>query len=181
MKLTPELNGPAFNANSFNELRSVFTTLEKIGLLAEHTNSAIITKNGTYAPTFRTNVTNDVEMKSLIGLLMLAGTYQANRLNLEDMWSNDGSGIEMFRLPLSQKCFRFLLCCLRFHDKATSEKRKKVNKLVLIRQIIEMFVEDCKKNYSPSKFVTIDERSPVFRSRAAFRQYIPSKPAKYGV
>ena len=56
-----------------------------------------------------------------------------------------------------------------------------MDKLAPIRQILEMFVENCKKNYIPSEFVTIDEILVVFRGSAPFRQYIPSKPAKYGI
>ncbi|XP_068243792.1 piggyBac transposable element-derived protein 4-like [Palaemon carinicauda] len=44
-----------------------------------------------------------------------------------------------------------------------------------------MFVENCKKNYTPSEFVTIDEMLVAFRGHCPFRQYIPSKPAKYGI
>ena len=96
-------------------------------------------------------------MKVLIGLLMLAGTYHADRLNFEDIWNNDGAGIEVFTMTVSLNLYRFLLCCLRFDDKATREEREKVDKLAPIRQIFEMFVQNCKKNYTPSEFVTIDE------------------------
>ncbi|XP_066946066.1 piggyBac transposable element-derived protein 4-like [Macrobrachium rosenbergii] len=44
-----------------------------------------------------------------------------------------------------------------------------------------MFVENCKKNYTPSEFVTIDEMLVAFRGHSPFRQYIPGKPAKYGI
>ncbi|XP_068203605.1 piggyBac transposable element-derived protein 4-like [Palaemon carinicauda] len=77
--------------------------------------------------------------------------------------------------------FRFLLCCLRFDDKATREERKKVDKLAPVRQIFEMYVENCKKNYTPSEFVTIYEMLVAFGGYCPFKQYIPSKPAKYGI
>ncbi|XP_024086112.1 piggyBac transposable element-derived protein 4-like [Cimex lectularius] len=38
-----------------------------------------------------------------------------------------------------------------------------------------------KKNYLLGENVTIDEMLPGFRGRCAFRQYIPSKPNKYGI
>ena len=60
-------------------------------------------------------------------------------------------------MTVSLNLYRFLLCCLRFDDKATREEREKVDKLAPIRQIFEMFVQNCKKNYTPSEFVTIDE------------------------
>ena len=120
-------------------------------------------------------------MKVLIGLLILAGTYHADRLNFEDIWNNDGAGIEVFTMTVSLNLYRFLLCCLRFDDKATREEREKVDKLAPIRQIFEMFVQNCKKNYTPSEFVTIDELLVALRGRTPFRKYIPCKPAKYGI
>ena len=134
-----------------------------------------------YTQSCRTNDTDHIELKAVIGLLMLAGIYHANRLNLEEIWSTDGIGIEVFRLTMSLNRFRFLLRCLRFDDKATRAERKKVDKLAPIRQIFEMFVENCKANYVPSEFVTIDEMLVAFRGKCSFRQYIPSKPAKYGI
>ena len=121
-------------------------------------------------------------MKALIGLLLLAGTtYHTNMLNLADIWRADGTGIKVFRLTMSLNRFRFLLCCLRSDDKATRKERKKVDKLAPARQIFEIFVENCKKNYTPSEFVTIDGMLAAFRGNCPFRQYIPSKPAKYGI
>ena len=84
-------------------------------------------------------------------------------------------------MTVSLNLYRFLLCCLRFDDKATREEREKVDKLAPIRQIFEMFVQNCKKNYTPSEFVTIDELLVAFRGRTPFRKYIPCKPAKYGI
>ncbi|KAJ8970981.1 hypothetical protein NQ317_003852 [Molorchus minor] len=37
-------------------------------------------------------------MQALLGLLLYSGVMKANRLNVEELWSSDGSGIEMFRL-----------------------------------------------------------------------------------
>ena len=77
--------------------------------------------------------------------------------------------------------FRFLLCCIRFDDKATRASRKLLDKLAPIRDLFEMFVQNCLRNYPPSEFVTIDEILVAFRGRCRFRQYIPNKPARYGI
>lgn len=37
------------------------------------------------------------------------------------------------------------------------------------------------KLYYPAKNVTVDEQLVAFRGRCPFKQYIPSKPAKYGI
>ena len=102
-------------------------------------------------------------------------------MNLDDLWKTDGTGINVFLLTMSLHRFRFLLCCIRFDDKATRASRKLLDKLAPIRDLFEMFVQNCLRNYSPSEFVTIDEMLVAFRGRCSFRQYIPNKPAKYGI
>ncbi|XP_068203556.1 piggyBac transposable element-derived protein 4-like [Palaemon carinicauda] len=179
IKFTPGLKGPALNANLPAGFWGVFITPEIYGLLVKHTNSMIAMQKAKYAQPYRTKDTDVIEMKALIGLLMFAGTYHASRLHLADIWKADGTGIKVFRLTMSLDRFRFLLCCVRFDDKATREERKRVDELGPVRQIFEMFEENCKKNYTPSEFVTIDEMLVAFRGHCPFRQYIPSKPAKY--
>jgi hypothetical protein len=44
-----------------------------------------------------------------------------------------------------------------------------------------MFVNQLPKYYIPGTDVCIDEQLVAYRGRAPFRQYIPSKPAKYGI
>ncbi|KAB0804070.1 hypothetical protein PPYR_01040 [Photinus pyralis] len=77
--------------------------------------------------------------------------------------------------------FLFLLQNLRFDDMETRDERKRVDKLAPIRDFFDTFVSKCKLAYSPFENVTIDEKLEAFRGRCAFRQYIPSKPNKYGI
>ena len=111
-------------------------------------------------------------MKAFLGLLLLAGTCHSNRMNLDDLWKTDGTGMDVFRLTMSLHRFHFLLCCIRFDDKATRGSRKLLDKLAPIRDLFETFVQNCLRNYSPSEFVTIDEMLVAFRGRCPFRQYI---------
>lgn len=53
--------------------------------------------------------------------------------------------------------------------------------MVPIRDIFEEFVGYCQANYQVGENVTIDEMLEAFRGRCKFRQYIPSKPARYGI
>lgn len=125
--------------------------------------------------------TTPQEIKCVLGLLYMAGTYKAARLNLEDLWEPNGGGIEFFRLCMGLKRFKLLLRALRFDDIRTRDIRKQTDKLAPIRSIFEQFVQKCKENYVPSEFVTIDEMLASFRGRCSFRQYIKNKPAKYGI
>lgn len=171
------LKGPALNAVSPNDYWSLFVTNEMLNLLVSNTNEFIDTINIRH--TFKE--TNALEMKAFLGLLLLTGIYRSNRLNLNDLWINDGTGVEIFHLTMSQRRFRFLLAVLRFDSKITRNERKKIDKIAPIRELFEIFVTNCAINYSPSMSLTIDEMLVAFRGRCSFKQYIPSKPAKYGI
>ncbi|KAK9687761.1 Transposase IS4 [Popillia japonica] len=53
--------------------------------------------------------TDITEMKACFGLLYLAGVFRGGRQNLDDMWATDDLGINMFRMAMSEKRFRFLI------------------------------------------------------------------------
>lgn len=90
-------------------------------------------------------------------------------------------GVELFRLVMTKKRFQFLLRHIRFDNKATRMQRKEIDKLAAIRTLFDAFIKRCKECYSVGQNVTIDEMLPSFRGRCSFRQYIPSKPSRYGI
>ena len=45
----------------------------------------------------------------------------------------------------------------------------------------KQFIENCRKHYDVGAFVTVDEQLIPFQGRCSFRQYMPSKPDKYGM
>lgn len=121
------------------------------------------------------------EFRAFLGLLYIAGLNRSGRQNLSDLWASDGTGVEVFRLVMSQQRFHFIQSCLCFDDDTTREQRKQLDNLAPIRELFEAFVENCKTTYLPGECLTIDEMLIAFRGRCKFRQYIPSKPAKYGI
>lgn len=46
--------------------------------------------------------------------------------------------------------------------------------MVPIKAVFDAFIGNCKKDYSPSEKVTIDEQLVTFRDRCRFKMYIPS-------
>ena len=125
--------------------------------------------------------TNRDEIEALIGLLYLAGYLRSSHQNLLDLYSKDGTGIGIFKATMSQKRFSFLLKCIRFDNIQDRDERKVIDKLAPIREFYEAFVNNCMKHYTLGPCVTIDEMLEDFRGRCSFRQYIKSKPAKYGL
>nr|CAI5841395.1 unnamed protein product [Callosobruchus analis] len=82
---------------------------------------------------------------------------------------------------MSQRRFRFLLRVIRFDDKRTRVERSELDKLAPVKEVFELFTENCKQSYAVGEYVTLDEMLFAFRGRCSFRVYIPNKPKKYGI
>lgn len=177
----PGVKGAAKSAKTASECwRNLFPD-EKLEIIVKCTNEYIDSVKDNFARERDGKPTDLTELKAFIGLLYLAGAYKANRLFLDELWGKNGDGIEKFGLVMNVKRFKFMLRCLRFDDRSTRRERKEVDRLAPIRDVFEMFVQNCKKCYIPGENVTVDEMLPGFRGRCPFRQYIPSKPNKYGI
>lgn len=89
---------------------------------------------------------------------------------MDELWEQGGLGVNVCRLTMNIKRFKFLLRCLRFDDYRDRALRKEIDKLAPTREIFEMFVNNFEKYYSVGEFVTIDEQLVAFRGRCPFRQ-----------
>ena len=127
--------------------------------------------------------TDATEIEALIGLLYLAGLHNSSHVNWADLFTTDGTGIEYFRLIMTEKRLRLLLLALRFDNIDTNNReiRLQSDKLAKFREIFEEFVINCQNAYIRSEKVIVDEMVEAFRGHCGFRQYIPNKPAKYGI
>ena len=124
--------------------------------------------------------TSVAETEAFIGLLILAGLHRGRLEPLEDLWSLR-SGRPVFSALMSLKQFKALMKYLRFDNKATREERRANDKLATFCDVWEMFVAQLPKFYLPGTDLTVDEQLVAFRGRCPFQQYMPNKPAKYGV
>lgn len=70
---------------------------------------------------------------------------------------------------------------MRFDDATTRTTRRNVDKAAPIREVLEIFTQNCLLPYSVGQNVVIDEMMAGFRGKCPFRQYIKSKPDKYGI
>ena len=177
----PGVKGPARNLRTIVDIWKCFFDEEILNMIVSNTN-LFITQQEYDRQQYRTARPTDlIEIKALLGLLYLAAVRKTNHLNATNLWSSNGTSIEMFRLTMSLERFRFLLRHIRFDNKATRLQRQKTDKLATIRDLFELFIANCKSTYTPSQYTTIDEKLEAFRGRCSFRQYIPSKPNKYGI
>lgn len=82
---------------------------------------------------------------------------------------------------MSRNRFQLLTTFLRFDDYSTRVQRRTSDKLAPIREVFDIFVQNCIRAYVPGSHVTIDEQLVSFRGRCPFRVYMKSKPDKYGI
>ncbi|XP_035664217.1 piggyBac transposable element-derived protein 4-like [Branchiostoma floridae] len=120
------------------------------------------------------------EIRAVIGLCIIAGLYQSNHEPQASLWST-ADGKPVFPATMTRERFRNILKYMRFDDRETRAERRATDKLAAFRDIWEMFIAQLPKYYIPGTDLCVDEQLVAFRGRCAFRQYIPSKPAKYGL
>lgn len=119
-------------------------------------------------------------MQAYIGLLILAGVFKSNNEATSSLWDGE-MGRAIFRATMPLKMFQRLSRVIRFDDKRTRDARRQTDKLAPIREMWDKWVERLPLMYNPGLNVTVDECLVGFRGWCPFKQYMPSKPAKYGI
>lgn len=177
----PGVKGQARLAENILDCWKLYFPDSFISKIVEYTNIYIEQIQANYSRERDCRKTDYNELCALFGLLYLAGIKKAHRLNMKELWESDGTAPDCFRATMSIRRFYFLLRALRFDDIRTREERKSIDNLAPIREIFEQFVQNCQAHYTPGEYLTIDEMLDAFRGRCKFRQYIKSKPARYGI
>lgn len=171
----------AANAKTILECFEIFISNNIVEMVTNFTNIYIEKVKSNYNRERDARQTDQCEMRALFGMLYLLGVSKSGRQNITDFWRTDGTGMDAIYCTMSYNRFRFLLRCLRFDDVNTRQERRETDKLAAIRNIFEIFIGNCQKSVIPGPDLTLDEQLVSFRGRCPFRQYIPSKPAKYGI
>ena len=128
--------------------------------------------------------TDHVEMKAFLGILIAAGNVHGNDINIAELWnSHPAFRNPIFTATMSRTRFQLLCAFIRFDNPLTRQERiaNTHDKLEAIREIYDIFAEECVSNYKPSPNLTIDERLATYRGKCPFRVYIKSKPGRYGI
>ncbi|GBP81135.1 PiggyBac transposable element-derived protein 4 [Eumeta japonica] len=171
----------ALNCKSPLECYHLFITESMLGDIVLFTNMYIRAHKQNFSRERDAKETNIIEVKALIGLLLMAGLKKMNHLNIQEMWGNDGTAPDIFRATMSIKRFYFLLRNLRFDYMNTRTERASHDNMAAMRNIFDAFVTNCQKHYQIGEYCTIDEMLESFRGRCKFRVYMANKLAKYGI
>ncbi|XP_056108635.1 piggyBac transposable element-derived protein 4-like [Rhinichthys klamathensis goyatoka] len=123
---------------------------------------------------------DSTDIQAYMGLLIMAGVYRSRNESTDSLWDAD-TGRAIFRATMSQQTSHVLSRVIRFDNRETRHQRHQNDKLAPIRELWDKWVERLPLIYNPGPAVTVDERLVAFRGRCRFKQYIPNKPAKYGI
>lgn len=76
---------------------------------------------------------------------------------------------------------RFITIWLEFDNTTKIAERRKSDKLATVRNLFDSLVCYCQLLFTLSEYSTMDEMQHLFTSPSNFNQYIPNKPARYGI
>ena len=124
--------------------------------------------------------TDAEEIYALFGLFYFRGLLGVNLKAVHRLFP-DRYGHPVFGGTMSRNRFSFLSGHLCFDDPSTRRERWVTDRFAAFRNIFEEFNDNCSKHLIPSEYLSMDETLYPMRTRIAFRQYNPSKPAKYGL
>ncbi|KAL4007576.1 hypothetical protein ACER0C_001428 [Sarotherodon galilaeus] len=123
---------------------------------------------------------DQTDLHAYIGILILAGVYRSKGEATASLW-NEENGRPIFRATMSLETFLKISCVIRFDNRESRAGRRERDKVAAIRDVRDKWVEILPLLYNPGPHVTVDERLVPFRGRCPFRQYMPNKPAMYGI
>lgn len=141
------------------------------------TNKKIALEHGTN--TSSVELVTSMELDAFFGLLLYAGLHHSNNEEISELWGTHS--LPLFRAAMPKNRFKEILSYIRFDDGTSRSARIKQDKTAAISEIFGFLNGSLQKYYKPSESLTVDEQLYAYRGRFRFKQFIPSKPAKYGV
>ena len=125
------------------------------------------------------NAVQKDELLAFIGVLLLAGAEKNWDVEVQQLFL-DHKLNPTYKASFGVNRFENIRRNLRFDDKRTRVERLKQDKLAAF-SYWGLFIENCKTQFSLGAYTTIDEQLVPFIGRCPFLQYMPNKPAKYGI
>lgn len=122
------------------------------------------------------------ELDAYLGVLLYIGALKDGHRRLRTLW-DPVKGHPILRAAMNQTRFEMINLFLRFDDSIGRRGQASANQNILqpVKILIDELNMTLSANYVPGENLTIDEQLKAFRGRCKFRQYMPSKPAKYGL
>ena len=126
------------------------------------------------------NAIQKEEFLAFVGILLLAGVEKNWDLDTRQLFLDLKQNFT-YKAAFGVNRFENIRRHLRFDDMRTRAERLKQDKPAAFNYIWSLFIQNCKTQFSLGAYTTVDEQLVPFRGRCPFTQYMPSKPAKYGI
>jgi len=101
-------------------------------------------------------------------------------LSMESFYNGDFDCSKMKQWFSSFKRFQQMKRFFKVCDPALEEENKG-DKMYKVRELWMSFIDACKANYWPDREISIDEAMKKFKGRCSFKQYIRTKPVRWGL
>lgn len=176
--------GPTHNLRGLNveAVFKYFIDETTVRLIVDYTNTRIASENVEHRQD--REVTID-EIYAYIGILVLLGVLKKRNVEISDIWCENSGAfhrVDFVCATMSRERFQFLSRFITFDDIATREERLQTDrKLFKFREIFNRVRTKCLTAYDVGPHVSVDEHLYPFRGHFMARQYMPKKPAKYGM
>lgn len=125
-------------------------------------------------------VTTRQELATFIGVSILIGVFKGRGEPIRGIWS-ESEGRKCISQFMTRNRFELITKYIRFDLTNTRETRRQTTKFAPMGYVYDMWEQNLSKPFIPYEYVTVDETLVPFRGRCSFKQYMPSKPAKYGL
>ncbi|XP_030266920.1 piggyBac transposable element-derived protein 4-like [Sparus aurata] len=120
------------------------------------------------------------DLRAYIGLLILAGVYRSRGEAAASLWDAE-SGRAIFRATMPLKVFHTYSRMLRFDDRESRPERRATDKLAAIREVWDKWPSGFRTSTTQGLTHTHTHTHTHTIGRCPFRQYMPNKPARYGI
>lgn len=117
------------------------------------------------------------EMLGFFGVIINMGLIQLP--TLESYWNSSWIGkIPFFGRAFQRNRFEQIFWMLHVSKDDPLQPGKKINK---IKDVLDLLINNFQQGYSPTRNLSVDETMVGFRGRFSSKQYMPTKPTKYGI
>ena len=125
--------------------------------------------------------TNTAELNAFIGMIYVMGYHKLP--SIRDYWSTDPScHVPFISNIMPRNRFELILSSLHFanNNEMLEKSNQMYDRAFKVRPIINHFNDSFQAAREPSKHQSIDEHMVKFKGHNAMKQYIKTKPIKWG-
>ena len=117
------------------------------------------------------------EMEGFLGIILNMGLIDMPEL--QDYWSSSWSShVPFFSHVMPRRRFMNIFWLLHVSSEPEGVPSRRIDK---VKSFLDLLLPQFRRYYKPSREISGDETMVGFRGRFSPKQYIPSKPQKYGI